>query len=126
MVTRVFEHYGEISGVFVIRSTDGYRKGCAFVKFVNRADAYNAIAAVNGKVIFQEDNRPLIVKIADTRGEKKMRMNQNRRDGHHGEFEAEQFTTTLRADVIVCICTEITSSIKNIVISNVDFSHPQK
>jgi CUG-BP- and ETR3-like factor len=35
MVTRLFEPFGEITGVFVIKSTDGYRKGCAFVKFIH-------------------------------------------------------------------------------------------
>ena len=68
MVEKVFQPFGEISGVFVIRSTDGYRKGCAFVKFVNRDSAYAAIDNLNGKVVFQGSDRPLIVKIADTKG----------------------------------------------------------
>ncbi len=81
MVTKVFQGYGDISGVFVIRSTDGYRKGCAFVKFLNRNDAFTAIEELNGKVVFEGSDRPLIVKIADTKGEKRMRM--NRRGDHH-------------------------------------------
>ncbi len=78
MVSEVFQAYGEISGVFVIRSTDGYRKGCAFVKYTNRDAAYAAIEELNGKVVFNGSDRPLIVKIADTKGEKRIR--QNRRD----------------------------------------------
>lgn len=80
MVTEVFQGYGEISGVFVIRSTDGYRKGCAFVKFLHRSDAIAAIEDLNGKIVFQGSDRPLIVKIADTKGEKRTRM--NRRPEH--------------------------------------------
>lgn len=77
VVTQVFQVYGEISGVFVIRSTDGYRKGCAFVKYTNRQAAFAAIEDLNGKVAFQGSDRPLIVKIADTKGEKKVRLNKN-------------------------------------------------
>jgi len=75
MVAQVFQQFGEVSGVFVIRSTDGYRKGCAFVKFANRDAAYDAIDDLNGKVVFQGSDRPLIVKIADTKGEKRVRHN---------------------------------------------------
>ncbi len=81
MVTNVFQAYGDISGVFVIRSTDGYRKGCAFVKYLKRSDAMAAIGELNGKIVFPGSDRPLIVKIADTKGEKRLRM--NRRGDHH-------------------------------------------
>lgn len=81
MVTDVFQSYGKLSGVFVIKSTDGYRKGCSFVKFVNRNDALSAIKDLNGKCVFEGSDRPLIVKIADTKGEKRMRM--NRKGDHH-------------------------------------------
>mmetsp|Transcript_9143 Transcript_9143/g.17217 ORF Transcript_9143/g.17217 Transcript_9143/m.17217 type:complete len:753 (+) Transcript_9143:319-2577(+) len=70
MVFRIFEPYGEITGVFVIQSTDGYRKGCAFVKFVNRMDAHRAIEELHNKVVFENSDRPLIVKIADSKKEK--------------------------------------------------------
>jgi CUG-BP- and ETR3-like factor len=70
MVFKVFEPYGEIMGVFVIQSTDGYRKGCAFVKFVNRMDAHKAIEELHNKVVFENSDRPLIVKIADSNKEK--------------------------------------------------------
>lgn len=70
MVYRVFEPYGEITGVFVIQSTDGYRKGCAFVKYVNRIDAHKAIEELHNKVVFENSDRPLIVKIADSKKDK--------------------------------------------------------
>ena len=79
MVTEVFESFGEISGVFVIKSTDGYRKGCAFVKFVHRDHALNAIAELNNKAVFQGSDRPIIVKIADSKPEKRLRMNNQQR-----------------------------------------------
>lgn len=74
MVFKVFEPFGEITGVFVIKSTDGYRKGCAFVKFVNKTDAHRAIEELNNKVVFETSDRPLIVKVADSKKEKKKRM----------------------------------------------------
>jgi CUG-BP- and ETR3-like factor len=82
MVTEVFESFGEISGVFVIKSTDGYRKGCAFVKFVHRDDALNAIEELNNKIVFHGTDRPIIVKIADSKPEKRLRMNQQRTDSN--------------------------------------------
>lgn len=80
MVVDVFQPYGEISGVFVIKSSDGYRKGCAFVKFVNRDNALNAIEELNNKVVFDGSDRPIIVKIADSKPEKRQRITQQRVD----------------------------------------------
>lgn len=73
MLEEVFSRYGEVTNVFIIRSTDGIRKDCAFVKYSDMGSIPKAIDALNGKVVFQGSDRPLIVKLADNKNQKKMR-----------------------------------------------------
>lgn len=65
-VREIFEPYGEISSIFMVRRTDAPKKGCAFVKYTHRKSALAAIQAVNN-ASFEGFERPLIVKFADSR-----------------------------------------------------------
>jgi RNA recognition motif-containing protein len=61
----VFQPYGHIIEVVVLREPDGSSRGCAFVKYSRREDAINAINACNGQMFFQGQMNPLTVKFAD-------------------------------------------------------------
>lgn len=73
LVRELFEPFGEITGIYLIRSTDGIKKGCAFVKYTKRESALAAIETMNGQIPIEGSERPLIVKFADTRHQKKSR-----------------------------------------------------
>lgn len=72
-VRELFAPYGEIKGIFLIRSSDGIKKGCAFVKYNERESALAAIRSLHGATALQGSDRPLIVKIADTKTQRKQR-----------------------------------------------------
>eukprot|EP00559_Dactyliosolen_fragilissimus_P004845 CAMPEP_0184865846 /NCGR_PEP_ID=MMETSP0580-20130426/19396_1 /TAXON_ID=1118495 /ORGANISM="Dactyliosolen fragilissimus" /LENGTH=581 /DNA_ID=CAMNT_0027365215 /DNA_START=281 /DNA_END=2026 /DNA_ORIENTATION=- len=76
VVRELFQPYGEITGVYIIRSNDGIKKGCAFVKYAERESALAAIEQLNDQVTVGASERPLIVKFADTRSQKRARQNQ--------------------------------------------------
>lgn len=61
----VFQPYGKIVEVVVLREPDGSSRGCAFVKYERREDAVNAINACNGQMFFPGQTNPLTVKFAD-------------------------------------------------------------
>lgn len=61
----IFLPFGEIHAVYMIRSNDGARKGCAFVKFARREFAATAIEELHEKYTMEGMTRPLIVKFAD-------------------------------------------------------------
>jgi len=79
-IRELFEPFGEISGVYIIRNNDGVKKGCAFVKFVERESAVAAIERMNDQPV-EGAERPLIVKFADTRSQKRARQSQQARRG---------------------------------------------
>jgi len=80
-IRQVFEPFGEISGVYIIRNNDGVKKGCAFVKYVERESAVAAIERMNDQCSVEGAERPLIVKFADTRSQKRARQSQQARRG---------------------------------------------
>jgi hypothetical protein len=55
----IFQPYGSIIEVVVLREPDGSSRGCAFVKYHRREDAVNAINACNGQMFFQVHHRNL-------------------------------------------------------------------
>lgn len=80
-IRQLFEPFGDISGVYIIRNNDGVKKGCAFVKYVEREAALAAIERMNDGIIVEGAERPLIVKFADTRSQKRARQSQQARRG---------------------------------------------
>jgi CUG-BP- and ETR3-like factor len=50
-IRQMFQPYGELTEVFIIRSREGNQsKGAAFVKFTNKLSAEKAVAAIHEKV----------------------------------------------------------------------------
>ncbi|CAM9400793.1 unnamed protein product [Chrysoparadoxa australica] len=64
-IRSLFEAFGEVVEVHMIRDADGVDKGCAFVKFGERSCAVRAIESLHGSVIMERSKRPLVVKFAD-------------------------------------------------------------
>ena len=50
-VRKMFEHYGTVEEVTVLRDKEGTSKGCAFIKFANRQQAQAAINKMHGSQI---------------------------------------------------------------------------
>ena len=50
---KVFEKYGNIVELSILRGSDGASKGCAFLKYEHRQEAINAINACHGQVYMQ-------------------------------------------------------------------------
>jgi len=73
MIRELFQEHGEIVGVFIIRGNNRAKKGCAFVKYAKRESALAAIESMHDQILFEGSARPLIVKMADTRSQRKVR-----------------------------------------------------
>ena len=84
----MFEPYGVVEEVTVLRDKDGLSKGCAFIKFSNRQQAQMAINKMHGSQVMevrserrdthyddmiQGASSPLVVKYADTEKERQAR-----------------------------------------------------
>lgn len=78
----LFDPFGELREIYLIRNADGSNKGCAFLKFAHAESAMAAIEALNDKVVMEGASRPLIVKYADTRAQKKTRQGVRGRGQH--------------------------------------------
>lgn len=66
MLHDMFVPYGDLREVYVIRGYEGSSKGCAFVKFVDREAAINAIEDMNNRIPIGS-TRPLVIKFADVK-----------------------------------------------------------
>jgi CUG-BP- and ETR3-like factor len=90
-VRLMFEAYGVVEEVTVLRDKEGQSKGCAFIKFSNRQQAQMAINKMHGSqvmavrekndcregvavdLVLQGASSPLVVKYADTEKERQAR-----------------------------------------------------
>ena len=90
-VRQMFEAFGVVEEVTVLRDKDGSSKGCAFIKFASRQQAQVAINKMHGSQIMpvscpvlgegavvkathlQGASSPLVVKYADTEKERQAR-----------------------------------------------------
>ena len=82
-VRELFEPFGMIKGIHLIRSTDGIKKGCAFVKYAYPESAIAAIHSLHGSLAIEDSDRPLIVKFADTKNHNRHQRNHH---PHHGMY----------------------------------------
>lgn len=66
----IFEKFGNVKEVYIMRDTSNVSKGCAFVKYSSRE---HAVAAISGlHEVFKDDNAPrnLTVKFAETKADR--------------------------------------------------------
>jgi len=78
-VREIFAPYGEIKEIYMIRNADGSSKCAAFLRYVKRESALQAIESLNNNVMMDGSARPLIVKFADNKHQKQQRHMRNAR-----------------------------------------------
>lgn len=78
-VHELFSPYGEIREIYMIRNADGSSKCAAFLRYVNRESAIQAIENLNGNIMMDGAARPLIVKFADNKHQRQQRQMRNLR-----------------------------------------------
>ena len=76
-VRELFSRFGEIREVYMIRNQDGSSKCAAFLRFVERDSAVQAIEQMNGVEMMEGAQRPLIVKFADNKHQRQQRYIRN-------------------------------------------------
>ena len=69
----MFEHYGEIIEVALLKAPSGMSRGCAFVKYGDMAAAEAAVQNLHGNFKMEGGTSALTVKFADSEKEKKKR-----------------------------------------------------
>lgn len=67
MLAKLFQPFGDISEIHMIKGPDRQFKGCAFIKFVDRESARTAIDLLHN-TIPEGSHRPLVVKFAEMKG----------------------------------------------------------
>jgi len=72
----IFEQFGSIVEVALVRQKDRSSKGCGFVRFQDRQGADKAIQALHGRHTMQGGHSPLTVRFADSEQEKRKRRDQ--------------------------------------------------
>ncbi|GKY93265.1 hypothetical protein MPSEU_000294000 [Mayamaea pseudoterrestris] len=72
-VKSLFEPFGEIKEIHLIRNADGTSKGAAFLRFVSRDSAFSAIDSLNSQYTMEGSARPLIVRFADSKQQRQQR-----------------------------------------------------
>jgi CUG-BP- and ETR3-like factor len=84
-VQELFEPYGEIREIYMIRNADGSSRCSAFLRYNKRESAAKAISSLNNSVVMEGAARPLIVKFADNkqqRNQRQMNRGGGRRDNN--------------------------------------------
>ncbi|CAD5212948.1 unnamed protein product [Bursaphelenchus okinawaensis] len=74
-VKEMFKEFGQIEECTVLRE-DGKSRGCAFVTFVSRSFAHQAIKAMHQSMTCEGCNKPIVVKFADTQRDKENKVKQ--------------------------------------------------
>lgn len=72
-VRDLFAPFGEIKEIYMIRNADGSSKCAAFLRYVNRESAAQAIEHLNNNLMMEGAARPLIVKFADNKMQRQQR-----------------------------------------------------
>ncbi|XP_063403757.1 CUGBP Elav-like family member 2 isoform X14 [Mytilus trossulus] len=72
-IRMIFSPFGSIEDCTVLRDQNGQSRGCAFVTYVNRQSAQNAIKSLHHSQTMEGCNAPIVVKFADTQKEKEQK-----------------------------------------------------
>eukprot|EP01133_Synstelium_polycarpum_P020701 gene20701-24863_t len=70
-VTTMFQQFGAIEELTIVREKDGKPKGYGFIKFSTREEAEDAIRELDSKQTLPGSANPIIVKFADTERQKR-------------------------------------------------------
>jgi CUG-BP- and ETR3-like factor len=76
---QIFSPFGEIREIYMIRNSDGSSRCAAFLRYVERESASDAIENLNGTIVMEGSSRPLIVKFADNKHQRQARHYRNNR-----------------------------------------------
>jgi hypothetical protein len=69
--------FGEIREIYMIKNADGSSKCAAFLRYVKREAAVEAIESLNNNLLMEGCARPLIVKFADNKHQRQQRQIRN-------------------------------------------------
>ena len=69
-IRSMFETFGTIEDLTILKNNDGKSKGCAFIKYETRLQAQNAIKTMHNSKTMEGCNSPIVVKLADTEKDK--------------------------------------------------------
>ena len=72
-VRELFAPFGEIREIYMIRNADGTSKCAAFLRYVHRDSAVQAIESLHSNLVMDGAARPLIVKFADNKHQRQQR-----------------------------------------------------
>jgi len=78
-VRELFAPFGEIREIYMIRNADGSSKCAAFLRYVGRDSAIQAIESLHNNLVMEGAARPLIVKFADNKHQRQQRHMRNAR-----------------------------------------------
>jgi len=81
-VRELFEPFGEVREIYMIRNADGTSKCAAFLRYAKREPAVQAIETLNQSIQMEGATRPLIVKFADNKVQRQARQMRNTRRDH--------------------------------------------
>uniref|UniRef100_A0A1I8BBS4 RRM domain-containing protein n=1 Tax=Meloidogyne hapla TaxID=6305 RepID=A0A1I8BBS4_MELHA len=84
-IRKLFKEYGQIEECNILRE-QGKSKGCAFLTFVSRSCALQAVRKMNQSQIFEGCNKPIVVKFVD--GGKEKNFGTKRLDINKGPSES--------------------------------------
>lgn len=76
-IRELFEPFGEIREVYMIRNADGSSKCAAFLRYMKRSAAVQAIETLNNIYMMEGAARPLIVRFADNKHQRYQRQIRN-------------------------------------------------
>jgi CUG-BP- and ETR3-like factor len=76
-VRQLFAPFGEIREIYMIRNADGTSKCAAFLRFMQRESAVQAIENLHNNIVMDGSARPLIVKFADNKHQRQQRQMRN-------------------------------------------------
>merc|ERR1719458_740585 len=83
-IRHMFDKFGPVEEVTVLRDDQGVSRGCAFVTFASRQIAMVAIKAMHHSITMEGCSSPIVVKFADTQKDKEQRKVQQLQTGLWG------------------------------------------
>merc|ERR1719180_126508 len=83
-IRQMFDKFGPVEEVTVLRDDQGMSRGCAFVTFASRQIAMVAIKAMHHSITMEGCSSPIVVKFADTQKDKEQRKVQQLQTGLWG------------------------------------------